>query len=197
MPALYDTFLVQEPLRQDPFAVTHNPSDVATLLEIYKKSSEYFIERDRRRAVERLQYELGLLHIQGGQWRKALGILRRLWEDVRWRTDGWWPLLQVLAEAVKDCARRCRDWETVVQVEWELMSDCFSTTALGEMYHLTRCLEGAEGLDTSPKVVRRENQFPSPCTYVQFNLSLYFEHLPANTASVVDGRFRRCARECG
>ncbi|KAL8958935.1 MAG: hypothetical protein Q9183_005737, partial [Haloplaca sp. 2 TL-2023] len=162
MPALYDTFLVQEPLRQDPFAVTHNPSDVTTLLEVYKQSSEYFTERDRRRAVERLQYELGLLHIQGGQWRKALSILRRLWEDVRWRTDGWWSLLQVLAEAVKDCARRCGDWETIVQVEWELMSDCFSTTTLGKTYDLARCLEGAEGLDASPKVVRRENQFPSP-----------------------------------
>ncbi|KAL8871016.1 MAG: hypothetical protein Q9174_003069 [Haloplaca sp. 1 TL-2023] len=162
MPALYDTFLVQEPLRQDPFAVTHNPSDVATLLEVYKKSSEYFTERDRRRAVERLQYELGLVHIQGGQWRKALSVLRPLWEDVRWRTDGWWLLLQVLAEAVRDCARRCGDWETVVQVEWELMSDCFSRTTLGEMYDFTRCLEGAEGLGASEKVVRRENQFPSP-----------------------------------
>ncbi|KAL8646485.1 MAG: hypothetical protein Q9210_006117, partial [Variospora velana] len=54
MPALYDTFLIQEPLRQDPFAVTHNPDDTATRIGIYRKSILYFEERHCRRAVERL-----------------------------------------------------------------------------------------------------------------------------------------------
>ncbi|KAL8955337.1 MAG: hypothetical protein Q9193_006773 [Seirophora villosa] len=48
MPALYDTFLVQEPLRQDPFAVTHNPNDTATRIDIYRKSILYFEERHPR-----------------------------------------------------------------------------------------------------------------------------------------------------
>ncbi|KAL8929907.1 MAG: hypothetical protein Q9208_001051 [Pyrenodesmia sp. 3 TL-2023] len=79
MPALYDTFLIQEPLRQDPFAVTHNPHDTATLIDVYRKAILYFEERSRRRAVERLQYELGLLYVQQGEWKKALRVLEPLW----------------------------------------------------------------------------------------------------------------------
>lgn len=124
MPALYDTFFIQEPLRQDPFAVTHNPSDRATLVEVCSKSIKYFEERNRRRAVERLQYELGILYMQAGEGRRALRILEPLWRAVSWRKEGWWDLLGRLGERVRECAVRCHDRETVVRGAWEGMNDC-------------------------------------------------------------------------
>lgn len=124
MPALYDTFLIQEPLRQDPFAVTHNPDDTATRIAIYRKSILYFEERHRTRAVERLKYELGLLYVQQGEWERALKVLKPLWEGVSWRREGWWAILGALGEVLRKSAASCGDGETVIRGAWEGMSSC-------------------------------------------------------------------------
>ncbi|KAL9018292.1 MAG: hypothetical protein Q9185_004395 [Variospora sp. 1 TL-2023] len=122
MPALYDTFLIQEPLRQDPFAVTHNPDDTATRIGVYRKSILYFEERHRTRAVERLKYELGLLYAQQGEWERALKVLKPLWEGVSWRREGWWAILGALGEVLRESAVSCGDGETVIRAAWEGMS---------------------------------------------------------------------------
>ncbi|KAL8687879.1 MAG: hypothetical protein Q9218_006067 [Villophora microphyllina] len=171
MPALYDTFLVQEPLRQDPFAVTHNPSDHSTLVVVYNKSSDYFAERDRIRAVEKLQYELGRLYMREGEWEEGLKVLKRLWRGVSWRKEGWWELLGLLTEGVRECARRSGDGKVVLEAEWELMSSSFITTSLGQDYDFSIRLGGMEGLE-EPMAIRCEDQFPSPCTYVNIYPSL-------------------------
>ncbi|KAI4255717.1 MAG: hypothetical protein LQ352_002434 [Teloschistes flavicans] len=161
MSALYDTFLVQEPLRQDPFAVTHNPSDTSTLIDVYNKSIEYFAEGDRRRAVERLQYELGKLYMREGEWEKGLKVLEPLWRRVSWRREGWWELLALLVEAVRECAHRLGNKGVLLEVEWELMSSSFKSTSLGPDYDFSTCLERIDVLE-EPMVIRREDQFPSP-----------------------------------
>lgn len=181
MPTLYDTIFVQEPLRQDPFAVTHNPSDTSTLIDVYKKSSKYFIERDRRRAVERLQYELGKLYMREREWEKGLKVLEPLWRASSWRREGWWELLALLVEAVRECAQRLENKEVLLEVEWEMMSNSFKSTSLGPNYDFQRCLESMD-LQEEPMIIRREDQFPSPCTYVNVDLSpseCVFAHLPS------------------
>ncbi|KAL8978259.1 MAG: hypothetical protein Q9177_006447, partial [Variospora cf. flavescens] len=152
MPALYDTFLVQEPLRQDPFAVTHNPDDTATRIAIYRKSILYFEERHRTRAVERLKYELGLLYVQQGEWERALKVLKPLWEGVSWRQEGWWPILGALGDVLRKSAVSCGDGETVIRGAWEGMSSCLNT-GLEEGYDFAQCLRGTRNLNTRPHVV--------------------------------------------
>ncbi len=109
IPPLYDTFLIREPLRDDPFAVTHNPSDIPTLIEVYSTSISYFTEHNRERAVERLQYELALLYTREQKWKKALRCLMSVYEGSSWRREGWWNLLGLLREQVRDVARTCDD----------------------------------------------------------------------------------------
>ncbi|KAL8753439.1 MAG: hypothetical protein Q9184_005421 [Pyrenodesmia sp. 2 TL-2023] len=166
MPALYDTFLVQEPLRQDPFAVTHNPHDTATLIDVYRKSILYFEERSRRRAVERLQYELGLLYVQQGEWKKALRVLEPLWRNATWRREGWWAILGGLVERVKECAVRCGDAETVVKGSWEGMSSGFNPS-LEENYDFSKCLDKIRDLAERPKVTVKADELV-PCLSFTF-----------------------------
>ncbi|KAL8736169.1 MAG: hypothetical protein Q9166_000324 [cf. Caloplaca sp. 2 TL-2023] len=165
MPPLYDTFLVREPLRDDPFAVTHNPSDIATLIEAYSKSITHFTDRNRERAVERLQYELALLYVREQKWKKALRILLPLWEGSSWRREGWWGLLGLLADQVRECARRCGNEEAVVKVEWERMCDCFRRLETG--YDFSRCLDGMEDLSSKPRAVVRAEESVACCKYVK------------------------------
>ncbi|KAL8931653.1 MAG: hypothetical protein Q9216_007125, partial [Gyalolechia sp. 2 TL-2023] len=153
MPALYDTFLIQEPLRQDPFAVTHNPSDRATLVEVYSKSIEFFEERSRRRAVERLRYEVGVLYMQGGEWRKALRILEPLWRNVSWRKEGWWALLGGLGERTSNVTRLLR---TDAINGWAGFGK-----SLKEDYDFSKCLQDMGDLGSKPRVVIRADELVS------------------------------------
>ncbi|KAL9594669.1 MAG: hypothetical protein Q9219_006907 [cf. Caloplaca sp. 3 TL-2023] len=157
MLALYDTFLIQEPLRQDPFAVTHNPSDRATLIGVYSKSIEYFDERDRTRAVERLKYELGMIYVRQGEWSKALNVLEPLWRSVSWRREGWWELLEGLGETVRDCALRCEDGETVVRQAWEGMSSCLRQGSK-DVHDLSKCLDAMDKPPSKPRTVVRAGE---------------------------------------
>ncbi|KAL9614835.1 MAG: hypothetical protein Q9167_000668 [Letrouitia subvulpina] len=125
MPALYDTFLCQEPARQDPFSVINDPENRITLLRAYERSAKYFAQQNRIRAVERLQYEAALLHIEDRQWKHALKILVPLWQTISWRQGGWWLLLEGLDWALRECARATSDMETLITVEWELLSNRF------------------------------------------------------------------------
>ncbi|KAL8994424.1 MAG: hypothetical protein Q9169_005594 [Polycauliona sp. 2 TL-2023] len=131
IPPLYDTFLIREPLRDDPFAVTHNPSDIPTLIEVYSKSISHFTERNRVRAVERLQYELALLYIREQKWKKALHLLLVVYEGSSWRREGWWDLLGLLREQVSYVGRVCGDPEAVLRAEWEGMCDCECVNDMG------------------------------------------------------------------
>lgn len=135
LPPLYDTFLIREPLRDDPFAVTHNPSDIPTLIEVYSKSISHFTERNRERAVERLQYELALLYIREQKWNKALRFLLAVYEGSSWRREGWWNLLGLLREQVRDVARACRDAEAVLRAEWEGLCDCECLFEVGRVWN--------------------------------------------------------------
>ncbi|CAO1605006.1 hypothetical protein XANCAGTX0491_008544 [Xanthoria calcicola] len=153
LPPLYDTFLIREPLRDDPFAVTHNPSDIPTLIEVYSKSISYFTDRNRERAVERLQYELALLYIREQKWSNALPFLLAVYQGSSWRRDGWWNLLALLREQVSDVARACGDAELVLRAEWEGLCDCFPTK-LQVDYDFSGCLDGLEKSSSSkPRAV--------------------------------------------
>ncbi|KAL8888054.1 MAG: hypothetical protein Q9215_004470, partial [Flavoplaca cf. flavocitrina] len=152
IPPLYDTFLIREPLRDDPFAVTHNPSDIPTLIDVYSKSIIHFTERKRERAVERLQYELALLYTREQKWKKALRCLMSVYEGSSWRREGWWNLLGLLREQVTDVAKMCGDAEAVLRAEWEGLCDCFPKK-LKANYDFTKCLDGIKNISSKPKVV--------------------------------------------
>ncbi|KAL8847716.1 MAG: hypothetical protein Q9221_007236 [Calogaya cf. arnoldii] len=183
LPPLYDTFLIREPLRDDPFAVTHNPSDIPTLVEVYSKSISHFTERNRERAVERLQYELALLYIREQKWKKALRFLLAVYEGSSWRREGWWNLLGLLREQVRDVARAFGDAEVVLRAEWEGLCDCFPRK-LKVGYDFSRCLDGLEDLPSRPRAVVKVEESVSCCELLPAQV-VVTSHAQASTAPIV------------
>ncbi len=123
LPPIYDTYLCKERL-----SIWTNPPETVSLdsyearLRILQASSGYFLELDRMRAVERLQFATGKVFMQQKQWGNALRVMRPLWESLSWRRAGWWQLVEEVDWALRECARMACDPETLIAVEWELLS---------------------------------------------------------------------------
>lgn len=123
LPPIYDTYLCKERLSiwTNP-PETVSPDSYEARLRILQASSGYFLELDRMRAVERLQFATGKVFMQQKQWGNALRVMRPLWESLSWRRAGWWQLVEEVDWALRECARMACDPETLIAVEWELLS---------------------------------------------------------------------------
>ena len=130
MPSVYDTYLCREPADDVPMLIRNGPDEYTASLRTLQRSADYFAERDRVRAVERLQLEMARLHVQFNQWERAARVLVPLWQTLSWRRAGWWNLLEEVDWLLRECARSVQDAETLISVEWELRNECKITCPL-------------------------------------------------------------------
>ena len=123
MPSVYDTYLCREPADDVSMLIRNGPDEYTASLRTLQRSADYFAERDRVRAVERLQLEMARLHVQFNQWERAARVLVPLWQTLSWRRAGWWNLLEEVDWLLRKCALYVQDAETLISVEWELCNE--------------------------------------------------------------------------
>ena len=124
MASIYNTYLCREPANDVPMLIRNGPDEYTASLRTLQRSADYFAEKEHTRAVERLQLEMGRLHMQNKQWERAARVLVPLWQTLSWRQAGWWQLLQETDWALKECVRSIQDKETLIAVDWELLNKC-------------------------------------------------------------------------
>ena len=130
IPTIYDTYLCREPANDVPMLIRNGPDEYTALLRTLQRSADYYAEKNHTRAVERLQLEIGRVHMKNQRWDRAARVLTSLSQTLSWRRAGWWVLLEEVDWALRDCAHRIRDLPTLISVEWELMCSCKSKPAL-------------------------------------------------------------------
>ena len=122
--SIYSTYLCQEPANDVPMLIRNGPDEYTASLRTLQRSAEYFAEKEYNRAVERLQLEMGRLHMQHKQWERAARVLIPLWQTLSWRRAGWWQLLQETDWALRECVRSIQDKEILIAIDWELLNEC-------------------------------------------------------------------------
>ena len=127
---IYDTYLCREPANDVPMLIRNGPDEYTALLRTLQRSADYYAEKNHTRAVERLQLEIGRVHMHNKRWDRAARVLISLSQTLSWRRAGWWVLLEEVDWALRDCARRIGDLPTLISVEWELMCSCKHKPAL-------------------------------------------------------------------
>ena len=124
LPSIFDTFLCKDPTGDLPFLTNNGPDQYTAMLRTLQRSADYYSDMDQMRIVERIQFETAQLHMKHEQWQRAIRILIPLWQDLSWRRDGWWSLLEAVDWALKESAKKVSAMETLAAVEWELMNRC-------------------------------------------------------------------------
>ncbi|KAL6718001.1 hypothetical protein ACLMJK_004086 [Lecanora helva] len=150
--SIYDTYLCTEPAGDVSLLIRNGPDEYSASMRTLQRSADYFAERDQFRAVERLQWEMGRVHMRHAQWERAARVLTPLWQTLSWRKAGWWELLREVDYALRDCTSRIRNFETLIAVNWELLSD--SLTSRQDLnYDFSKILEPHAPLDARPRCI--------------------------------------------
>ena len=122
MPSVLDSYLCKEPWERSG---SLSPIDQSFFkfsdLDRLRSSLDFYSQKDRRKSVQYLQFEIAKLHLRDERWEDAYHVLLPLWRNSTWRRNGWWHLLSEVAWTLRECALRLKDYKTLLAVEWELL----------------------------------------------------------------------------
>ncbi|KAI9758139.1 MAG: hypothetical protein M4579_003171 [Chaenotheca gracillima] len=66
---------------------------------------------------------IGNEYMHAERWGHALKVLWPLWQNMSWRREGWWALVEDVGLAVRECAMQTNDAMAMVYAQWELTSN--------------------------------------------------------------------------
>ena len=120
---LYDTYLCPEPHKEYGLPGHTSFDHGALLITTFHKAAGQFSHRHQDRAATRMKFEMAREYMRAGKWEEAMTLIKPLWQNLSWRKEGWWKLVEEMSWAVRACARHLGDGEVLVAVEWELLSN--------------------------------------------------------------------------
>ncbi|KAE8393951.1 Gryzun, putative trafficking through golgi-domain-containing protein [Aspergillus alliaceus] len=179
---LYDTYLAPEAHVEAPQAGAAGVNHSSLILTALEAALDEFSKRGQVRKTESLRLEIAEEHMRMGSWTEAYGILQPLWSTITWRHSGWWPLMEKLGWALRECAVRVQDSETVLRVDWELLNKAFQPKPDWQ-YDIHRSLEGLPLVTPKPSIVLKAEDILSSVT-----ASFVFEKPEGNVGESLRGQ---------
>ncbi|MCJ1382147.1 hypothetical protein MMC17_005259 [Xylographa soralifera] len=140
---LYDTYLCPEPHKEYGLPGHASFNHGALLIKTLQKAAGQFSKRHQDRAAKRMEFEMAREYMRAGRWEEAMDLIKPLWQNLSWRKEGWWKLVEEMSWAVRACARHLGDGEVLVAVEWELLSNLLTPRSSWQ-YDILKCLEGLD-----------------------------------------------------
>ncbi|KAI9804353.1 MAG: hypothetical protein M1833_007160 [Piccolia ochrophora] len=156
----YDTYLCPEPHIEFPLSGSRGTDHSELIIRSLQETIHDFRRNAQGRVVDRLKLELAREEMRKQDWVAASKVLRPLWQNMTWRREGWWNLVEQVCWALRECARQIGDGGSIIGVEWELLSDYF-TPKPASSYDLSECLQGLDNVRSKPAVVLRAGEIVS------------------------------------
>ncbi|KAK1977822.1 Gryzun, putative trafficking through golgi-domain-containing protein [Colletotrichum cereale] len=150
----YDTYMCPDPHEEFPvqgMGVNHSQLIIDCLMAA---RSQFQARRQLRLSAE-LSLECAKEMVNMKAWDDIVALLRPLWEDMSFRTEGWLNITEDLSWVLRAAAARAGQGELVVAIDWELLNRKFTRRPKWH-YDISRSLEGLK-LDSKPTVTINDN----------------------------------------
>ncbi|KAK4126992.1 hypothetical protein N657DRAFT_611212 [Parathielavia appendiculata] len=151
----YDTYMCPDPYEEFPLGrpgVDHGQLIVDRLM---RARSEFLRRRQTRFAAE-VSLECARELALAENWPNIVSLLRPIWKDLPFRSEGWIAIAEELNWALRTAAAEVGDAELLLLTSWELLSRDF-TRRPGWHYDISRALEDVD-LTPKPIVSIRDGQ---------------------------------------
>ncbi|KXH65455.1 hypothetical protein CNYM01_09965 [Colletotrichum nymphaeae SA-01] len=142
----YDTYMCPDPHEEFPLQGT-GVNHSKLIIDILMAARSQFQARRQLRLSAELSLECAKEMVNLKAWDDIVALLRPLWEDMSFRSEGWLNITEDLSWVLRAAAARIGHGELVVAIDWELMNRKF-TRRPNWHYDISRSLEG---LDIEPK----------------------------------------------
>ncbi|GKT57837.1 glutathione transferase omega-1 [Colletotrichum tofieldiae] len=154
----YDTYMCPDPHEEFPIqgmGVNHSQLIIDCLMAA---RSQFQARRQLRLSAE-LSLECAKEMVNLKAWDDIVALLRPLWEDMSFRTEGWLNITEDLSWVLRAAAAHAGQGELVLAIDWELLNRKFMRRPKWH-YDICRSLEGLE-LDSKPTVTINDDVISS------------------------------------
>lgn len=97
----YDVYLCPEPYEENPLPGHAGIDHSEMIVALIQRAAGEFQKRGQIRAVHTLLLQAGLERMKQMSWECALAVLRPLWENMTYRREEWWTLVEETAWACR------------------------------------------------------------------------------------------------
>jgi hypothetical protein len=129
----YDTYMCPDPYEEYPLGrvgVDHGQMIVDRLM---RARSEFLKRRQIRFAAE-VSLECARELALAEDWPNIVSLLRPIWKDLPFRSEGWIPIAEELNWALRAAAAEVGDAELLLLTSWELLSRGMSPVEIDELF---------------------------------------------------------------
>ncbi|KAL2266132.1 hypothetical protein VTJ83DRAFT_5484 [Remersonia thermophila] len=154
----YDTYMCPEPYEEYPLrrpGVNHG----RIIIDLLTRARDEFLKRNQVRLAAEVSLDCARELAMTEEWQKAVDLLRPLWKDLPFRSEGWTAIAESLTWGLRAAAAQIDDAELVILADWALLSRDF-TKRPNWHYDISKALDDVD-VSSKPSVSVRDGQFQS------------------------------------
>ncbi|KAK0617102.1 Gryzun, putative trafficking through golgi-domain-containing protein [Immersiella caudata] len=137
----YDTYMCPEPHEEYPLNNVPGTDYGHLIVDCLMRARKEFLQRQQVRFAAELSLECARELTKSRDWNGVVELLRPLWKDMSFRTEGWLTIAEELSWILRGAAAMVGEASLVVAIDWELLNREF-TRRPKWYYDISKSLDG-------------------------------------------------------
>ncbi|KAK0641083.1 Gryzun, putative trafficking through golgi-domain-containing protein [Cercophora newfieldiana] len=137
----YDTYMCPEPHEEYPLNDAPGTDYGDLIVDNLTRARSAFLERQQVRFAAELSLECARELTIRRDWKSIVELLRPLWKNMSFRTEGWYTIAEELSWILRGAAAMVGEAALVVAIDWELLNRNF-TKRTNWHYDISKSLDG-------------------------------------------------------
>jgi len=118
----YDTYMCPEPHEEYPLNNIPGTDYCHLIVDCLMRARSEFLKRQQVRFAAELSLECARELAINRDWKSIVELLRPLWKDMSFRTEGWLTIAEELSWILRGAAAMVGEAALVIAIDWELLN---------------------------------------------------------------------------